>query len=309
MASRLPVPDFHPLPLIDPYRDRTTYRRFLSELYHAERAAMEGFALLSNPDYVQESDIFIGASRKLVADERAHLADLEEMIALLDDGGGGVLPADPISEQFWSFWNSGEVFALPMRPAVAAMLILFAEGLGYAVLYNLTRATLDPKMRALLESNVKDEQGHLRVSMTVLRRALTREPDFALDFAVHGLGFALCARHPARSQRPVFEGVGMDFNALFACGLAFVRDLFAIVLRDLGREAEARRLEGTIGNFLCSARGMKLLYPLTFLPDPPLAKRLILGYGKLDQWLSARRKKQVAPHPPPPEARPTRMAS
>jgi hypothetical protein len=284
------VPDLHPLPSIDPYRDRTTYRRFLSELYHAEKAAMEGFALLSNPAYVQSSDIFIGASRKLVADERAHLVDIEAMIALLDDEGGGILPADPITEKFWSFWNSGEVFALPMRPAVAAMLILFSEGLGYSVLYNLAQATLDPKMKALLDSNVKDEQGHLRVSMTVLRRALKREPDFALDFAVHGLGFALSARHPARNQRPVFEGVGMDFNALFACGLRFVRDLFAIVLRDLGREAEAQRLEGVLGNFLCSPRGIRALYPLTFLPDPPLAKKLILGYGKLDQWLSARKK-------------------
>jgi hypothetical protein len=264
------------------------YRRFLSELYHAESAALKGFGLLGNPAYVQSSELFVNASRKLVADECAHLADIEQMIALLDDGGG-VMPPDPASAAFWNAWHSGTIFALPMRPSVAATLILFAEGLGYCILYHLTEATLDPGIRALLQSNVRDEQGHLRVSMAVLRRALKIEPDFGLDLAVYGLGFALLARHPIRRQREVFAGVGFDFHALFASAVRFVRDLFAAVLRELGRDAEARRLEGRMAELLCSRRGMHMLYPLSYLPEPPLLRQAILGFGKARQRWHRRR--------------------
>lgn len=256
------------------------YRRFLSELYHAEKAAMEGFALLTDPAYVQSSELFANASRKLVADERAHLDDIEQMIALVDDDGGGILPPDPASAAFWSAWHSGTTFALPMRPSIAATLILFAEGLGYCILYHLTQATTAPDIRALLQSNVRDEQGHLRVSMAVLRRALAIEPDFKLDLAVHALGFGLLARHPIRRQRQVFAGVGFDFHALFASAIRFVRDLFVHVLRDMGREADARRFEGRLAELLCSRRGMQMLYPLSYLPEPPLLRRAILGFGQ-----------------------------
>jgi hypothetical protein len=256
------------------------YRRFLSELYHAENAAMEGFALLSDPAYVQSSELFANASSKLVADERAHLADIEQMIALVDDDGGGVVPPDPASAAFWSAWHSGTIFALPMRPSIAATLILFAEGLGYSILYHLAEATLDPGIRALLQSNLRDEQGHLRVSMAVLRRALKIEPDFGVDLAVYGLGFALLARHPIRRQREVFAGVGFDFHALFASAIRFVRDLFALVLREMGRDAEARYFEGRLAELVCSRRGMQMLYPLSYLPEPPLLRRAILVFGQ-----------------------------
>lgn len=258
---------------------------------------MQGFALLTDPAYVQSSDIFVNASRKLVADEEAHLRDIEQMIALLgDDGdgdGGGILPPDPVSDEFWRAWHAGTMFALPMRPSIAATLILFAEGLGYCILYHLARATLDPQIKALLESNVRDEQGHLRVSMAVLRRALVREPDFALDMAVHGLGFALLARHPIRQQREVFEGVGFDFYALFGSALGFVRDLFVMVLRELGRDAEARRFEGRLAGLLCSPRGMQALYPLSYLPEPPLLRRAILGFGQARQALAMRAQRRA----------------
>lgn len=284
MRTPLPVPVIDRMPLIDPYRDRTSYRRFLSELYHAEAAAMHGFALMTDPKFVQSSEIFKKASTKLVADEQSHLKDIEQMIALLEDGG--LLPADETTQEFWGAWYSGRIYALPLPPSIAAMLVLFAEGLGYSILYNLAHATLDPAIRALLFSNLKDEEGHLRISMTVLKRALEREPNFALDFSIYAFGFALLARKPARKQRPVFEAVGFDFNDLFGGGLRFVRDLFISVLHSLNRTKAARVLLSPVSDFICSAQGIRLLFPLSYVPDPPLARQAVLAWGKASAWKS-----------------------
>lgn len=282
MAYRdLPLPQVaRQQPPLDPYRHRDAFVRLLSTLYHAEAAAMEGFLLLQDPLYVQANEIFARASQRLVADERKHLADIEHMIRKL--GAPGVVPPSPVEEKFWSAWRSGELFALPFRPGTAAAFCLFSEGLGYAFLYNLAQATADPEIRGLLLANVEDEEVHLRLSLSVLRRALAQESDIVLDFLIHLYGYMLIAREPLREQRALVESLGLDFDVMVGSSLRFLFDLLGIVVKERGQEGRAWRQLSALARVLGERpEAARVLHWLMFLPEVPLSRRAVFAWGRL----------------------------
>src|SRR5579871_6103536 len=124
-TPRIPTP----LPLVDPYRDRLAYIRVLSEIYHAEAAALAWFELLDAPSVVRDAEIFKNAKAMLVRDEASHMKDLEEMIRLL--GGDGVLPPCPASASFWHLADPRDAGkwggTLPLKPSTVALFMLFSE--------------------------------------------------------------------------------------------------------------------------------------------------------------------------------------
>ncbi len=282
MAYRnLPEPAVgRPLQLIDPYRHRESYIRLLSSLYHAEAAAMQGFLLLSDPLYVQSSELFANASKRLVADERKHLLDIEEMIRKL--GGFEVVPPSPVEAKFWKAWRSGTLFALPFKPSVAAAFCLFSEGLGYGFLYNLAQATADPEIRAMLWSNVEDEKMHLRLSMSVLRKSMEQESGVLTDFLIHLYGYMLLAREAIREQRALVESIGLDFDVVVGSSIHFLFELLNLVMEETGQTnlvwqklRDAARLLGERPNTV------KLLHLLMYVPEVPLSRRAVFEWGRV----------------------------
>ncbi len=269
------------LPSIDPYRHRMAYVGILSLLHHAESAALEGFRLLNDPRYVQASDLFAKASTRLIEDEAKHIADIEALIGRLH--GGGILPPTPEEAAFWQAWRRGDLFALPYKPCIAALFCLFSEGLGFAFLHHLAECTADVEFKAALQANVEDEKMHLRLSLTVLRRALEQQPEgLGADILVHLLGYALIARHPLRAQRRIVEDLGMSFDGLFASSLRFVYDLMDLVVKETGHASAAWRAAGhAIHQMFRRPRlvGGALLLG-SYLPEPPLLRRALHGWGK-----------------------------
>lgn len=281
MAYRdLPVPEVaRPLPRLDPYRHRAGFIRVLSGLYHAEAAAMKGFTLMTHPLFVQSSEMFTSACQRLVADEKQHLLDIEEMIRKL--GGDSVIPASASEIKFWKAWRSGELFALPFKPSIAAAFCLFSEGLGYAFLYNLASATADPEISNLLWSNVKDEQMHLRLSLTVLRRALEQERGVLVDFLVHLYGYMMLAREPIREQRALLQSIGLDFDIVVGSSIRFLFDLLHLVVRESGQDNYLWRQLGAAARSLGGHPDMvKLLHLLMFFPDVPFSRRAVFQWGR-----------------------------
>jgi rubrerythrin len=278
----IPVPQVaRPRTPIDPYRHRDAFIQMLSSLYHAEAAAMEGFLLLTNPLYVQANELFTKASQRLVADERKHLADIERMIRML--GGSGILPPSPAEARFWNAWRSGELFALPFRSSTAAAFCLFSEGLGYAFLYNLAQATADPEIREMLMENVVDEQVHLRLSLSVLRRTMAHERDILTDFLIHLYGYALIAREPMREQRALLESLGLDFDVLVGSSIRFLFDLLGIALSERGEVSPAwRQLRGLAQLLGERPEATRILHWLMFLPEVPLSRQAVFGWGRLN---------------------------
>jgi rubrerythrin len=286
MAYRnLPVPEVaRPLPRLDPYRHRAGFIRVLSSLYHAEAAAMEGFTLMNQPLYVQSSEMFTSACKRLIADERQHLLDIEDMIRRL--GGDGVTPPTPVEARFWKAWRSGRLFALPFKPSIAAAFCLFSEGLGYAFLYNLAQATADPEIAKLLWANVKDEEMHLRISLTVLRRALEQENGVLADFLIHLYGYMMLAREPIREQRALLASIGLDFDIIVGSSIRFLFDLLHVVVRESGQDNLLWRKLGAAARGLGGSPDMvKLLHVLMFVPDIPFSRRAVFEWGRLSLWL------------------------
>lgn len=278
---KLPTPSLPAAtPSVDPYRHRAAYVQLLSAIWHAERAALEGFELLQDPAYVRNNELFARASRKLVADEAKHLEDIENIVRKLH--GGGILPPSQASEELWGEWRSGRRFALPFKPAVASLFCLFSEGLGYAVLYNLAEITIDPEIRRILLENVEDEKSHLRLSMIILRNSLRHDPaGFAADFVVYTAGYAMMVKDAMREYRPYLNELGLDYDAFTACSVRFVAELLLHVVQESGQRS-------VLWNVLdrCSAglwrrpRMVRALYLASYLPEPPLARRFIRAWGE-----------------------------
>lgn len=277
----LPTPETAlPLPTVDPWRNRMAYVRILSLLHHAESAALEGFRLLNDPRYVQSNDLFAKASARLIADEAKHIADLEALVARLHDGG--ILPPSPEEAEFWTAWRSGTLFALPYKPSIAALFCLFSEGLGFAFLHHLAEVTTDPDFKAALMANVEDEKMHLRLSMTVLRRALEQQPTGLLaDVGIHMVGYALIARHPLRAQRRIVEDLGVPFPLIFASSLHFVFELMNTVVMETGHDSPAWRALGNAVRRLARQPGLVSALLLgSYLPEPPLVRRAVHAWGR-----------------------------
>lgn len=281
---KLPTPSLtFEMPRVDPYRHRVAYVQLLSAIWHAERAALEGFALLQDPAYVRKSELFMRASRKLVADEAKHLEDIEQIIARLHDGG--LLPPSAAAEQMWPAWRSGAIFALPLKPAVASLFCLFSEGLGYALLYNLAQITVDPEIRRVLQDNVEDEKSHLRMSMTILRNSLKNDPaGFATDFAIYTFGYSMMVKDAMREYRAYLTDLGLDYDAFVACSIRFVADLLLRVVEESGQASPLWRVVDWLTKQLWQRPSfVKALYAASYLPEPPFARRLIRAWGNRDR--------------------------
>ncbi|MCB9541115.1 MAG: hypothetical protein R3F65_10870 [bacterium] len=291
----LPVPRLaRPLAPVDPYRHRAAYLRVLALLYHAEAAALEGFELLTDPAYVQGHELFARISRRLVADERRHLEDIERLVARLTPDG--VPPPSPAEAEFWTAWRSGTLFALPYKPSIAALFCLFSEGLGFAFLHHLAEMTSDPDFKAALAANVEDEKMHLRLSLTVLKRAMQHDKRSLLaDFVVYLTGYGLVARKPLREQRAMLEALGIDYDVLVGSSLRFVCELMQVVVdeeTDPRLDRLLRRLAATFGD---NPRAVRVMHLAMYLPEPPGARRLVYGWGRLGQLVDRRRAASTAP--------------
>ncbi|WNG39935.1 ferritin-like domain-containing protein [Archangium violaceum] len=296
----LPVPSVaRPLAPVDPYRHREAYARVLSMLCHAEAAALEGFKLLTHPDFVQTHAMFAKARRFLVQDESRHLEDLKQLVRKL--GYDDVLPPSPEEAEFWSAWRSGRLFALPFKPSVAALFCLLSEGLGYAFLYNLAQATRAPDIRAVLEANLEDEKSHLQLSLVMLERALVNDRTFLADVLIYLYGYSLLARRPIRRQRKTLEAIGLDFYVIFGSSIRFVFDLLKLVLAETGRYSP---LWGVLDSFTQglgrAPRFMKLLHLFMFLPEPPFSRWFVYQWGRLTLRLSPQGQSSPAGERPPP---------
>lgn len=280
MAIKLPEPRLaRPLAPCDPFRHRAAYIRVLAYLYHAEAAALAGFELLTDPRYVERSDLFDKAAPRLVADEAKHLEDVRWMLARL--GAAEVPPPTAAERELWEGWRRGDLFALPYKPSIASLFCLFSEGLGYAFLHHLHAITLDPEIKARLAVNLEDEKMHLRLSISVLQRALERDPDFAADFLVNLSGYALLARQPLREIRGVLDELGLDFELGVASGLRFVYELLEIALTRAGQRAAIWALGDRLTRFVAERPGtIRLVHAAMYLPEPPLARRLVHSWGR-----------------------------
>jgi hypothetical protein len=290
MSTRtLPTPSLtFEMPRVDPYRHRVAYVRLLSAIWHAERGALDGFALLQDPTFVRRSELFARASRKLVADEAKHLEDIEQIVAKLHDGG--ILPPSAAAKELWPAWRSGAIFALPLKPAVASLFCLFSEGLGYALLYNLAEITMDPEIGRVLQDNVEDEKSHLRLSMSILRSSLKDDPaGFAADFAVYTFGYGMMVKDAMREYRPYLVDLGLDYDAFVACSIRFVADLLLRVVEESGQASPLWGIVDRLTKQLWRRPGLvKALYAASFLPEPPFARRLVRAWGSRDRVNPAR---------------------
>ncbi len=286
MRYPVPIPKVaSPFPAIDPVAHREPFIRILSELFHAEKAALEGFKLLADPSFVREPELFRGARSMLVRDEQLHLDDIEEIIRML--GADGVLPNTGTSRELWETYRNGTLFALPYRSSVAAILCLYSEGLGYAVLHHLAQATTHPEIKQKLERNLCDEENHLRVSIATLRRTLKEEGELlvALDLIVHTCGFVLLARAPIREQKAVFAQLGWDLHELQASCFRFVTELLALAMDEAGYTIRGRNYWAVLGDLLLNRTSMRLAHAMTSFPEPPLARRAIFTWGWLRNTL------------------------
>jgi len=275
----LPTPRVaRPLPAVDPYRNREAYARVLSALYHAESAALEGFTLLEDPAYVESSELFAKACGRLVADETKHLQDIQGLVRKLVNHD--VEAPTPAMQEFWTAWRSGKLFVLPFKPSVAALFCLFSEGLGFAFLYNLAHATSDPEIRAVLLANVEDEKMHLRLSHSILERALQHESGFLADCFVYLTGYGLLARKATRQQRALLEEIGLDFDVVVGSSLAFVVDLLDCVVGLPEWSAKGWRTAHRAARWLGeSPTSMRVLHWSMYLPAPPFAAKAVHWWG------------------------------
>jgi hypothetical protein len=183
--------------------------------------------------------------------------------------------------EFWTAWRSGKLFALPFKASVAALFCLFSEGLGYAFLYNLAHATSDPGIRKVLLDNVEDEKMHLRLSLSILERALHGERGFMADLLVYLAGYGLLARKAARQQRELLEDLGLDFDVVVGSSVRFVGDLLDLVMAKTGRSSVGWKLARSTTNFLgAHPESIRALHLSMYLPTPPFVPDAVYWWGR-----------------------------
>src|SRR5260221_13765962 len=121
MAKRpLPVPiTARPLPLMDPLLQPDGFVAILSEVYHAEKAALRGFIQMGDPTFAQHSDLFAKARSLLVQEEAAHMKDFEDIMRIL--GAGEVPPPCAEAQELWKMWDPSTEwngFPLPVSASI-----------------------------------------------------------------------------------------------------------------------------------------------------------------------------------------------
>jgi hypothetical protein len=272
-TSDLPIPwTCGPRRRIDPRDAPESFIAALSELYHAEASALRWFDSMADPRIVEQSELFAGVRRMLLRDEAAHMRDIEEMIRAL--GGTGVAEPSREARAFWEFAEWGRREALrtrPLRPSTVAFFMFLTEGLGYAFLHQVAHATVEGVVRDRLLSNVKDEEGHIRVSAKLLVRTLDRDRDFFVESLAYAASFLVEAR--AGLRRVMYDrlqAIGLDYYEVTGASFRFVRDLLLQVLQDAGRlSPRARRFLEAFGDLWCSPLGMRAVRAGLYVPAPP----------------------------------------
>ena len=241
----------------------------VSILYHAEKAALEAFERLEDPSIVENCDIFLRARPMLIADESAHIRDMEEIVRLF--GGEGIPPAPAGFDEIWSLEVAQRRLKFPLRAHVAALFTLVTESLGYAYLYHLANVTAstNSKVADLLAANVRDEERHIRVSMHVLRRALGPEASYrGFDLALHLFAFLLMSRRAARTMFTSLRAVGFDPYVVGASSLQFTCLLIVDVVGARFGVKHRRRIEKLL-DALLSPQMIRVFQAGCYLPEPP----------------------------------------
>jgi hypothetical protein len=171
---------------------------------------------------------------------------------------------------------------------VAALFTLVAESLGYAYLYHLVNATTDPKVTALLRTNIEDEERHLRVAMEVLQEALGHKSALAaFDLALHFYAFLLLSRRAARTMLTTVAAIGFDPYVIAGSSLRFTCVLLIMVAEEtFGRSGLLGRLEAPL-RLAFSPTMMRFFRAASYLPEPPLIWWVLRGLARIIQRLSA----------------------
>lgn len=294
MARPLPLPkDPSRVKWVDPFANPSAFARVIAEIYRAEYAALQVFRLLDDPEIVLQNEMFRGAKRMLVQDEHKHMVEFEEIVAAL--GFSKMPPASPESRTFWrklkSFYQKGSPW-LPAKPSTMALFTLTSEGLGYAFLHQLTSATVEGDIRARLEANLKDEQRHLQVSISLLRRAARDEPFILAEIAIYMRAFLMMARRPGRAQHEALRALGIDYFESMSSMLLFLRRLVIEALRDTDRIDEASlRQWDPFAEIMYSPLAMRAAYPLMYLPEIPIFSQFAARWSVFDRWLRERKQR------------------
>jgi hypothetical protein len=260
-----------PVPAIDPHQRPRACMDMFAILYHAEKAAMEAFDRLGDPRIVENCQIFIQAQPLLVAQEEAHVRDIEEIIRAL--GGYEIPAAPPGFVDLWSLEHSRRKLVFPLRARVAALYTLIAESLGYAYLYVLTDAIggRDQAIAARLQANVDDEKNHIQVSMAVLREALAPASKLAsLELALHLPAFLLLSRKAARTMLVSLGEVGFDPYVVAGSSLAFTCGLLQDVVQETSGRSAGFHVLRMVSHVIASPRCLRVFAMAIHLPEPPL---------------------------------------
>jgi hypothetical protein len=266
----IPVP-IRPVPPVNPHHTREAFVGVLAILYHAERAAMEAFGRLGDPNVVEKCEIFISVQPLLMADEERHVRDMEALIATL--GVSGIPPAPKGFYDLWDVEQSRRKLLFPMRARVAALFTFLAESLGYACLYQLAHATetADEQFASLLRANVEDEKRHIQVSVDVLRSALADSNGLAsLDLALHLCAFLLMSREAARTMLSNLAQAGFDPYVMAGSSVRFTYSLLQDVVEQGCGPTTGSRLLGLLTRMAASPSLVRIFAAAARLPELPL---------------------------------------
>jgi hypothetical protein len=289
MARPLPVPAPTTLNVqIDPHQNPRAYAQVVAEIFYAEQAALQMFERLDDPAVVIQSEMFRGAKKMLVQDEKKHMVDLEQIASWL--GFPKMPPASPESVTFWGdlrgFYAKGSPW-VPAKASTMALFVLTSEGLGYAFLHHLVAATIEGPIRERLADNLRDEQRHLRVSMSLLERVVGTDPLLRFDIMTYLKAFMFRARHPGRVQLRLAQELGLDYFAISSSMILFLRRLIVDSLQNGAGSVHPSALQigDWVAEIACSPSAMRLARPLMLLPDPPLYPLVMQRWAMLDRWL------------------------
>jgi len=286
-AARIPIPlAARPVAPIDPRANRDACVEMLSILYHAEKAALEAFHHLDDPTVVENCELFLQARVMLIADENAHLRDMEQIVRLI--GGSEVGPAPPGFAELWDLEQARQKLSFPLPGRVAALFTLIAESLGYAYLYHLVNATTDARVASLLRANLDDERRHLQLSMQVLQEALAEASALVgFELVFHSCAFLLLSRRAAKTMLKALAAVGFDPYVMAASSLHFTWLLLKMVVEErFGESGALRRLE-PLSRVAFSPAIMRLFEAAAYLPEPPFIWPVFRRVARVGHRLSA----------------------
>lgn len=294
----LPIPRLtKPYPKLDPHALREPYVTLLSEIHLAEKGALGMFETLGDPTVVQNAELFVKMRNKLVKEEREHMKDFEDIMRSL--GADGVPPPNPASMKFQDAYRNWNGYVLPVKASVAALLFMFSEGNGYAVLHHLCEATTDPEIKAKLASNIKDEQSHLRMSMSILTSSLEIDGRRVLwTLLVQMIRFAAEARAAVDANRKTVEALGFDFYDMAGSSYRFLSEILRMSIEDAGMKlspSQASYLDRFIDS-TCTPDGMRAASRM-YMPPAEWVRPAVRLWDTLERMFEpSRAQRDEVPH-------------